>query len=312
VHTRFVPEPDTVIARVGETMGPPEFVDQWHASFVVPETVDVPLEFMAITASAEGWTTPVRIADADYTFVSASGAWYFYAAAPFGELVFGTERYGLGRRIAVWLDDRMLTVLWVDGDMVRLPIWTEPGFHTLRFESLDGCDSYPFVPSCLGVPHSGDCMRAEQPLCLSAAFTAPVWAIDNPATALAVSLDHDLRLRGYDMQVTDDSRTVAVRLFWDADHALPESYALFVHVADPVTGVPAAQYADFPVIPTSEWDGGAAWVSDVRVLLDDLPPGEYAINVGWFIPETGERLGVQGDRPWADADMIFLGTITVP
>jgi hypothetical protein len=65
-------------------------------------------------------------------------------------------------------------------------------------------------------------------------------------------------------------------------------------------------------VGTRHWDADTRWQSEVQVALPDvLPGGTYAINVGWFLPELGTRLGVSGERPWASAGAVFLENITV-
>jgi len=141
----------------------------------------------------------------------------------------------------------------------------------------------------------------------------PAWQrADSSVTPRDVTLDHGVRLRGDDVQVTGDPRAVRVRLFWDAPGALPQSYALFVHLTRPDDPAPLAQHADYPAITTDAWHGGAAWVSDVVIELgDDIPPGQYALNAGWFVPESGERLPVRGDGPLARAGIVRIATVTV-
>jgi hypothetical protein len=249
------------------------------------------------------------------SFLANRGDWSFYAAQPYGELVFRTAPYATPRRIGVWLDGHLLTARWVvDGEM-RLPVWVEPGFHTLHFEALDGCTPYPFVLSCLALPGlSGSCAVADSPYCLSVAFEPPQWTpAALPLTPIAIRLDQDLRLRAYTLSTDAAARMVRLRLFWSVDHALSRSYALFVHVADPDTNQPLAQYDGLPLILTNDWTGGAEWVSDVTIQVpDDVPAGTYTVNAGWFDPESGARIRVHGDQPGAADGLIRLGRVTVP
>lgn len=323
VHKRFVPDAAELIARLRNILGDPEFEDDWHAAFVVPESSALQEELILLVPAQDEWraagpTIPTGTVE-HFSVFGDQGTWYVYTTAPSNQLWYRLVHNHVDQRLIVYLDDRVMWAGDVRYGYAILRFWERPGFHTLRFETLDGCDPYPFEAVCFGAEVDTLCEHVDPPLCISAGVAPWEWLPrekyigDGSPQVLEVQLDHGVRLRGYNLAFRDDGTDrVSVELFWGADHALPESYALFVHVADPVTGVPAAQYTGFPALLTNEWDGGADWVSSVSVNIEDLPPGEYAINVGWFIPETGERLGVYGDYPWAGADMIHLGTIEVP
>ncbi len=217
--------------------------------------------------------------------------------------------YRTPRRMAVYLDDHLIAGGWIGLDdpqiagwrvqdgAIHIPLWVARGFHTLRLEALDGCTDYPFALTCWKTPDlSPDCAPADPPACISAAFELPTW---EAAESLPVPYEGQagISLRGYTLAVEDGA--VSVRLFWDG--ARDADYALFVHVSDPQTNVPAAQFTGFPPVPTSEWDGDTRWVNDVRIALDGLSSGTYAINVGWFQPETHEQTG-----------LLRLETIVIP
>src|SRR5690606_21965993 len=117
--------------------------------------------------------------------------------------------------------------------------------------------------------------------------------LDALPSAADARFEGGLRLHGYTLDVMGS--TVNLRLFWQADGPLPADYALFVHVADPATDQPVAQFDGYPAVRTDEWTDGAKWVSQVEIALpDDLPPGEYAVNVGWAEHESGARLPAEG------------------
>jgi hypothetical protein len=311
VHKLALPDSGDVTGRLKSALGPQEYRDALYEVFAVPRAETPPPGFtLALTNGDEGWSAPVTIGAFEGMFLGDAGAWYFYAAEEqYGELVFRTLPYNIPRRIGAWLDDHLITAWWAGEGEKRLPLWIEPGFHTLRFEALDGCDPYPFTLTCL----AGDCAPVETPACISVAFGSPEWVASHTAlTPLDVRLDYGLRLWAYDLRLDEAARAVTLRLFWDAGGPLPGGYALFVHVADPATGEPLAQYDGFPLIPTDDWSK-SWWVSEVQIgLPGDLPAGNYVVNVGWFKPETNERIAVRGDRPWAGAGIVYLETVTVP
>jgi len=315
VHKSFVADPGAVVGRLGAILGGPEYEDDRLAVFAVPRAGDAaPLDAPVVVADAEDWSPTAG--DGSLALMGEAGRWYVYAAAEVrGDLVFRGWAYGSPRRVAAWVDDHLVAGWAVGEGTLRLPIALAPGFHTVRFEALDGCTPYPFEPACWDRPPfaAGACQPVDPPACTSVALGRPSW---EPAgrlpQALPVELDEGLRLSAYDVHIDPDARAVDVRLFWEASGPLARDYALFVHVANPATGEPLAQADGFPVVATSQWDADTRWQSAVHVALpDDLPGGTYAINVGWFDPGTGQRLDVSGERPWAQAGAVFLENVAI-
>jgi len=309
VHKRFVAEPERVVARLRDLLGAPEYEDEQIAAFVVPRT-NASAQGVWL-AAGDGWA---GMADDGRFVLAEAGTWHFYTDAPLVELRVPVRAYGAPRTIGVYLDGDLVSGATVGDGVLEVTLWTTPGFHSLRFEARDGCDPYPFALSCLSAdPLGGACARAGSPACVSAVFGAPaISAASAEPQRLDVALESGLYLDGYMVALGDRPRALEVYLFWRTERALPGRYALFVHLADPQTAVPLAQFDGYPAIATDTWTGGARWVSQARVTLpDDLPPGAYALNVGWFDPVSGARLSVQGERPWAAEGIIYLGSVTV-
>lgn len=308
VHKTHLAAPDSALDWLSRALGPPEYEDERITAFAVPRDDTLGDDALLLVPGFAGWSEPVKAGGQRVMFLARDGAWHLYSpTGQFGELVFGAAPYRTARPLAVWLDGDLLAAWTVSAearpgygfgkDAIRLPLWLEPGFHTLTFEAPGGCTPYPFELACWDEPTlAPSCSPIDPPACISIAFGSPAWEpLDALPTATDFRLDGGLRLRGYTLDVT--GRVVALRLFWLADGPLPGSYALFVHVADPATDRPLAQYDGYPAVHTDEWADGAQWVSQVAITLpDDLPPGEYALNLGWSDPATGERLAVH-DAP---------------
>ncbi|MBI5959346.1 MAG: hypothetical protein HY866_11465, partial [Chloroflexi bacterium] len=313
VQKRFLPDPAQTVAALSAALGiDPEYDDDHIAAFAVPPINAAPEWSLLVVSSAAGWSESVQVPYAggfEGAFLAEFGEWYLYSPVEqVGELVFKAGAYNVPRRVAISLDDHLVAGRVIEQGEIRLSLSLTPGFHTLRFDVPDGCTDYPFTLSCL----SGDCAPLDPPLCISAAFGIPTWqAAARSPVVLDIELDHGLRLHAYTLDLLPEG--VSMRLFWEADHALPHSYALFAHLADPVSGEPLAQDDDFPAVLTTDWGDSARWVSDVVIPLpDDLPAGDYAINVGWFDPVDGSRLAVQGDRPWASVGIVHLEMVKIP
>lgn len=294
VHKPFLPDPAPVLDRLTSIFGGATYEDDGIAVFAVPRVPNPPEGFtLAVAEGADGWSAPVPVGDFAGRWLAGDGDLSLYAAqAQAGDLVFPAASYGAARQVGVWLDGALIDVIAVSGEPVRLPLWLEPGFHTLRLRALDGCTPYAFDLACLNEPaRSAACALLDTPVCISAAFGAPTWAPRETApVAVDAKIGGGLRLRAYELD--QDGDTLHLRLYWEASDLFDRAYALFVHVADPVTGAPLAQATGFPALPTDTWAAGTRWQSEVAIDLRGVPPGIAAINVGWFVPDTGERLGL--------------------
>ena len=97
-----------------------------------------------------------------------------------------------------------------------------------------------------------------------------------------------IALHGFSLNTTG-----VVELVWGTDQVLSESLRLFLHALDAAGGI-AAQWDGVPVDWTRPTTG---WVEDEYVTTIHalaLPAGEYRLRLGWYAPETGERVSVAG------------------
>jgi hypothetical protein len=126
----------------------------------------------------------------------------------------------------------------------------------------------------------------------------PPETMDQP---LDVRFGESFALLGYDL--TQEQDTLRVTLHWQATRRPEKSYKIFVHLFDPITGTIVAQHDAVPhdwTYPTTWWETGEVVTDAVTLSLEQMPAGEYALAVGMYLPESGERLAVfdeagQGD-----------------
>jgi hypothetical protein len=112
-----------------------------------------------------------------------------------------------------------------------------------------------------------------------------------PATALDVSFEEQLRLLGYDMHV--DGQSLALTLHWQALCDACETWKFFVHVIDPSTGMVVAQADVMPrnwTYPTNWWAFGEYVDDTIVVPLEEVPSGTFQVAVGVYHPDSGVRL----------------------
>ncbi len=119
-------------------------------------------------------------------------------------------------------------------------------------------------------------------------------AVSHP---MSVTLGAQVALAGYDLapagQALRAGQPLTLTLAWKSLAPASADYSVFVHLLD-ASGAVRAQKDSMPVdgtYPTTLWQPGEH-VTD-RYTLDlpaDLPPGDYTLAAGLYLPETGQRL----------------------
>jgi hypothetical protein len=108
-----------------------------------------------------------------------------------------------------------------------------------------------------------------------------------------------IALLGYVAPVTalSPGETLPLTLVWRAEREIDASYTVFVHLVAH-DGSIAAQQDNAPqanTYPTDLWVPGEVVIDDYALALPaDTPAGDYALRVGFYIRETGQRLAVAG------------------
>jgi len=114
-------------------------------------------------------------------------------------------------------------------------------------------------------------------------FTPP-----EPTIKAREDFNHEIALAGYDLK---PGAHTTLTLFWKSLTATNADYTVFVHVLD-ASGQVIAQ-TDAPprggAYPTLLWVPGEFIADDYAF---DLTSGTYTLEVGLYLPETGERLSV--------------------
>jgi 4-amino-4-deoxy-L-arabinose transferase-like glycosyltransferase len=108
-----------------------------------------------------------------------------------------------------------------------------------------------------------------------------------------------IRLRGYDW----DNGTL--RLWWQSRTTTLNDYTVFVFLKD-ANGEVVRQGDAPPSLPTQYWRLDEQHLSTHILNLEDLPDGEYTIEIGWYLPADFTRLNTR----YTD-DVYLLTTINV-
>ena len=127
-----------------------------------------------------------------------------------------------------------------------------------------------------------------------------------------------LALRGMDWHRL--ANTLHVTLHWEAERTPAADYVRFVHLgpADgPTDARPVAQSDGEPCAgscPTTGWTVGEPVLDSVQIPLRDVAGGTLRLALGWYNPDTQERLpGVDfSGRGLSDDRLLLDETVTVP
>ncbi|HEX7592973.1 MAG TPA: hypothetical protein VF429_02275, partial [Anaerolineae bacterium] len=193
------------------------------------------------------------------------------------------------------------TALWKTNEIVR-----DPQTLTLRGDAPDG--DYHLVATFFDPAKlSSSQTRVVGTITVKGRphyFGAPA-----PSTPLAARLGNLARLAGYDL--SNDSHSVRLVLYWQALALTPTSYTVFVHAVD-ANGNTVAYGDQIPsngALPTTSWvkDEFLADLHEFSI-PPDAPPGEYQIQVGLYDPKTGTRLFVFDASNQNVGDYIQLST----
>ncbi|HUN23259.1 MAG TPA: hypothetical protein PK299_09035 [Anaerolineales bacterium] len=116
-----------------------------------------------------------------------------------------------------------------------------------------------------------------------------------------------LRLGGYDSRQSENA--LALTFYWQAQMPLSGDYHYFVHLVDTAQQQIVAQVDGVPqqgTLPTWQWQAGQIVVESVTLDLQNVPAGEYQITVGWYDPQTGERLPITAPREYTLSENRYL------
>src|SRR5579859_6269461 len=161
------------------------------------------------------------------------------------------------------------------------------------------------LSASMGAGRGGPCQAPLGTISVRAvdrAFNPP-----NTGATLAAaqgSLGNVAALYGYSLT---PGHPTSLTLAWKSLAATDQDYTVFVHVLD-ANGQVAAQTDSQPrggAFPTSLWQPGEFVSDDYHF---DLAPGRYTIELGLYLPETGQRLSL----PAGAGDRISLPAFDVP
>ncbi len=142
-------------------------------------------------------------------------------------------------------------------------------------------------------------------------FAVP--AIQHP---LEVNLGDKVELLGYDLDRTSakPGESLHLTLYWRSLQAMDESYTVFTHLLDSDSRT-WGQKDNVPqsgTYPTTLWAEGEVVADGYEIVVKpDAPPGQYVIEVGMYLPQSGQRLPVLDELGQVRGDRILLGMVEI-
>jgi hypothetical protein len=128
---------------------------------------------------------------------------------------------------------------------------------------------------------------------------------------LGVDLGGKVRLLGYNLESGfRPGDGIHLTLFWQALERMDGNYTVFTHLVD-AEGKMWGQKDNEPVdgfYPTTTWQEGEIVRDQYDILIaPEAPPGHYALEIGMYLAETGERLSVfEEGRPPDDRILLAI------
>ncbi len=132
---------------------------------------------------------------------------------------------------------------------------------------------------------------------------------------LAVNLGGKVRLLGYSIESGfRPGDNIHLTFFWQCLEEVEQSYTVFVHLVDAGDNL-VAQKDNPPVdgfYPTTEWEVGEIVRDQYDLVIPPgTPSGEYRLNVGMYLAETGQRLNVFKDSVPLPDNQVLLQSVAV-
>ncbi len=136
--------------------------------------------------------------------------------------------------------------------------------------------------------------------------------IEHPQEAI---LGDKVRLLGYNMESGfRPGDGIHLTLFWQCLEKMDQDYTVFTHLIDEeqtIWGQKDNPPAD-GFYPTSQWEVGEIVRDQYDIAISpEAPPGEYQLEVGIYLSETGERLEAMGEEGAWPGSSVLLARIAV-
>lgn len=251
---------------------------------------------------------------------------------PGGGLLWGwelpVERFTAG-------GEARLALLWKEPPPEPVAIWLQPatGQEVLRLHSEAPKNDRPLrqhlnLPIIDALPPGDYSLWLEgygdNPLTtLRIEGTRPLPSIGPPQVDLDLHLGDQMALYGYALHSTKKAdladvaagESLVLDLYWKASEKPQEAWIVFTHLLgtaynERTQGPVWGQHDGAPFgnkLSTTGWQAGDAIVDrHVISIQEDAPPGDYSIEIGLYVKESGERLEIRTSDGGSVGDHLIL------
>jgi hypothetical protein len=131
-----------------------------------------------------------------------------------------------------------------------------------------------------------------------------------PPNTQSVNFNNSVTLLGYEVSAAPAGETMPVTLYWRVVGVPRTEYLPFVHLEDR-WGTRWSQANAF-AYPTAQWQPGEVVVQRVELpVVAGAPPGYYKVRVGFFNPDSGDRLPVVDENGRYAGDSFIIESAPV-
>jgi hypothetical protein len=275
------------------------------------------------TIGEHGWRRPEEDGGLWRRWLQEDGQLYLYSNRDVvGALRFNVDSHLDFPLLEVYQENRLRDTFVVEGrtSYATQPITLTKGMNVFRFRAPGGCpqvldDARCWRDALLTPPDDSLPICDARTTCRTFVFDDIAFlAQDDPGRRQSASIDFgsQMRLRHWDIETPtlNPGDDLKVRLTWEALAKLNERYVVFVHLLSP-DGDLVAQNDSAPLgrlLPSATWPVGATYGYPVILETpDDLPAGQYDVQVGVYLWPGMERLTV----PSSADNVIPLGAVEV-
>jgi len=174
-----------------------------------------------------------------------------------------------------------------DRHVIQIPSIAPAPSQTRLLVGLYDYDSGARLPTADG----GDSVT------LGTVFLLPAEGIEGLSNPVYFDFEGKIALVGFDLdqRTVRPGETLHLTLYWEALSPMEEDYTVFTHLLRPPDEI-WAQEDDQPQdgqSPTSTWQPGQIIEDHYQLTLrPEAPPGVYQVEIGLYLPATGDRLMV--------------------
>jgi hypothetical protein len=184
---------------------------------------------------------------------------------------------------------------------------TPPGSYQLAVRLYD-----PYRGQALELDSGGELLL--KPIEIERREPLAVEALDIQHS-LQAALGDRIRLLGYNIESSfRPGENIHLTLFWQCLEEMDQDYTVFTHLIDEKQTL-WGQKDNPPVdgfYPTSQWKVGEIVRDQYDIAISpEAPPGEYQLEVGMYLAETGERLEAIGEEGAWPGSSVLLAKIAV-